>query len=109
MVNGIAYSSVFHVGASMVYGIRFSAIFLKTLIYKMFPWMAQLLGHMLAQLERHIALLRMKRLGVPKVSLVVRFTRFVMACMPIKFILTGGQEAECKQYLYWKMLMLQPF
>jgi len=29
--------------------------------------------------------------------------------MPIKFILTGGQEAECKQYLYWKMLMLQPF
>ena len=46
MVNGIASSSVFHVGASMAYGGKFSVSFLKMLIYRMFLWMAQSLGRM---------------------------------------------------------------
>src|SRR5664280_1815129 len=78
MVNGIASSSVFHVGASMAYGGKFSVTFLKMLIYRIFLWMVQSLGRMPARLERQIALLRMKRWGVPKTGLVVRFMRFVM-------------------------------
>ena len=38
----------------------------------------QSLGRMPARLERQIAQLRMKRWGVPKAGLVVRFMRFVM-------------------------------
>jgi len=78
MVNGIASSSVFRVGASMAYGRNSSVIFLKMPTYKMFLWMARSLGRMPARLGRQTASSRMKRLGVLKVVLVVRFTRFVM-------------------------------
>lgn len=37
-------------------------------------------------------------LGAPKVALVVKIHALCDAlCMPVKFKLTGGQEAECKQ------------
>jgi transposase len=97
MVNGTASSNVFHAGAPMAYGRNSMVIFLKRLICKMFLWMARSLGHMPARLGRRTAALRMKHWDVPKVGLVVRCTRFVMPGMPIKFILTGGQGAECKQ------------
>ena len=98
MVSGIAYSSVFHAGVPMASGRSSSAIFLKPLIYRMFLWTDRWLGRMLARLGRQTALPIMRHWVVPKMVLAVRSTRICDALgMPIKYILTGGQEAECKQ------------
>lgn len=98
MANEIVSLSDFRAGARMAHGRNCSATLLKMLINRLFLWMARFLGHMLGLPGRQTA--ETEALGCSKGGFDCKVHALCDALgMPIKFILTCDQEAECKQAL----------
>ena len=92
--SGIASSSVFHAGAPMAPGRSSSLTFLKPLIVRMLLWTDRWLGRMPARPARQIA--RPIRSSKGGFSCKIHALCDALG-MPIKYILTGGRKAECRQ------------